>query len=110
MANDCLALYCRCCALKQRTCQWDSINSPGFHRHYQCTDCRPQYRIPPVSASPATTVGPFPTPYAYKRYRASATSYNPVIPPKRTINQMEAQSEENDEDYEDMLRVAFSDA
>lgn len=110
-SGDCPALYCRCCALQQRTCQWDSVSSPGFHRHYQCVDCRPQFRIPPTPTASPSTVGPFPIPYAHKRYskRPKPQPYVPPITSKRTINQMEGQSEDDDEDYEDMLRVAIQD-
>ncbi len=88
---QCTALYCRHCALKQRTCQWDSITSPGFHRHYQCVDCQPMFRIPPIPSA-----GPFPAPYARGATRAAHRPPRPpvqsYIPPeslKRTITQRE---------------------
>ena len=107
---QCPALYCRCCAYKQLVCQWDSVNSPGFHRHYQCEHAKPQFRIPPLSAAP----GPFPAPYA-NRNRPSRPPVQPYIEPahgKRTIHQLEDANDEdlNDEEFEDMMRINFTDA
>jgi hypothetical protein len=102
-APECPALYCRCCAIRQRTCQWESITSPGFHRHYQCADCQPQFRIPALQPS----AGPFPAPYSHfaRKPRPAITPYTAPVSNKRTVNMMEETDNMDDDEFEDISRM-----
>ena len=101
---ECTALYCRCCAIKHLVCQWDSITSPEFHRHYQCNHCRPQFRIP----IPPTTPGPFPNPYA-NRKRDHKSFIQPYVEPAHdqriTHKPNDADNDIDDEEFEDRMHV-----
>lgn len=86
---QCPAPFCRpCMNAGEKTFEWPSILSPGYHPHNRCKYCRPDLRLPDsTTPSIAPSYSQNPVPYAHKRAQPI-----PITGAKRaygTIHQLE---------------------